>query len=1131
MSMSLGSGCNHGTLAVIDLAAVFWRNCATRASGSLTASRKAALVACKRQLNEGSDPMRQHLVGRGHHGNVFRCTGRSLLPAALSGQRRNFLQPVPRSGLCFPWESFNLLPLTAWRNNRNTFATQAHIALGDTNIRGQLPGVPRPEDVSIPMPLTDLHGSQREFELLHQSMRRLESYGLDQSAVGSAHELLRSEGPGRFRERIQGYLRSADTGTDDSILSNLDMQLLMHHNILIEDLNERILRHWIKEPELLSNAREIPRVHKELYGECTSFPILCNGGTADDRADKELPATAVRRQLVVERLVQKAAYMDYLEMQQKMEAEGRASSMGSQSRVWMVWVQKMALEINSLRHGGSERDEATMSKLSKHQQILCDLSLPAELLGIITCQTVLNKVYSPRWGKASGKQPDMRPSYGSTSEEERQRAIPFVQAVVAVGEAVGLEVCWRDRERRPQVQANGRSLNINTLMALIKRNGSNPDYEFELKEHIVPVGAALVDMMLSCAYIFDKAQKKNVNVFRHELRQSGRKTVGYLLLEQYAFEQMDLSLDDSQFFMPKHQPMVSMPRPWRPSGDNPEGGFLLHKVPFIRTSNRTGSHLKVYDSYRISRVMNILGELPWRVNKQVLNVMEEAWEKDLAIAELPPQMDPDVKELPENIQDLPEDIQKQHKIERYNATKRKNELQSERPTFKLKLKVAQQFQHAHTLYFPHNLDFRGRAYPVPPHLNHIADDVCRGLLMFAEPKPLGEHGMYWLKISLANLLGKDKLPFQERIDFIDASRDWICDVAKDPLSEANIKRWANADDGPWQALARCMELAEAWSSGDEKGFRSRLPIHLDGSCNGLQHYAALGRDEMGAQAVNLTPSERPQDVYMIVLEVVKAKVHKDADNEKNPDKQEHARKLIELGLLQRKVVKQTIMTICYGVTSVGAKAQVQGRLEEMAGEKLEPSEIKAMAGYLSQLVLKSIDEVFERAMLIKRWFDKVSAIMNKHEVPVTWISPIGLACQQPYRKLQTVTVKTKQQRVTLATKDKPDIDKARQRMGFPPNFVHSLDAAHMMMVAEGCHEHGIRFAGVHDSFWTHPGDAETLNRIIREKFVDLHSRPILQELHEDFRVQLGRSAHMLPDLPEPSTLDLELVKESPYMFD
>jgi DNA-directed RNA polymerase, mitochondrial len=42
---------------------------------------------------------------------------------------------------------------------------------------------------------------------------------------------------------------------------------------------------------------------------------------------------------------------------------------------------------------------------------------------------------------------------------------------------------------------------------------------------------------------------------------------------------------------------------------------------------------------------------------------------------------------------------------------------------------------------------------------------------------------------------------------------------------------------------------------------SHIPVHMDGSCNGLQHYAALGRDAVGGAAVHLMPCSQPQDVY------------------------------------------------------------------------------------------------------------------------------------------------------------------------------------------------------------------------------------------------------------------------------
>lgn len=44
----------------------------------------------------------------------------------------------------------------------------------------------------------------------------------------------------------------------------------------------------------------------------------------------------------------------------------------------------------------------------------------------------------------------------------------------------------------------------------------------------------------------------------------------------------------------------------------------------------------------------------------------------------------------------------------------------------------------------------------------------------------------------------------------------------------------------------------------------------------------------------------------------------------------------------------------------------------------------------------------------------------------------------------------------------------------------------------------IMFVGVHDSYWTHAGSVEEMNRVLREKFVEMHSRPLLQELYGTF---------------------------------
>lgn len=65
------------------------------------------------------------------------------------------------------------------------------------------------------------------------------------------------------------------------------------------------------------------------------------------------------------------------------------------------------------------------------------------------------------------------------------------------------------------------------------------------------------------------------------------------------------------------------------------------------------------------------------------------------------------------------------------------------------------------------MDFRGRVYPVPPHLNHLGSDLARSMLIFAEGRPLGPKGLDWLKIHLVNLTGlKKRDSIEERYETI-----------------------------------------------------------------------------------------------------------------------------------------------------------------------------------------------------------------------------------------------------------------------------------------------------------------------------------------------------------------------------
>jgi DNA-directed RNA polymerase len=126
------------------------------------------------------------------------------------------------------------------------------------------------------------------------------------------------------------------------------------------------------------------------------------------------------------------------------------------------------------------------------------------------------------------------------------------------------------------------------------------------------------------------------------------------------------------------------------------------------------------------------------------------------------------------------------------------------------------------------------------------------------------------------------------------------------------------------------------------------------------------------------------------------------------------------------------------------------------------------------------------------------------------------------------------QKITVTTEDSYDkapISAAKQRMGFPPNFVHSLDASHMILTSLRCRDAGITFASVHDSFWTHAADTDIMNTFIREEFYSMYQEPILERLRDSLVMSLGSEGHKIPPLPKQGTLDLKCVLDSPYFFD
>ncbi|MEQ1716085.1 MAG: DNA-directed RNA polymerase [Hyphomicrobium sp.] len=186
------------------------------------------------------------------------------------------------------------------------------------------------------------------------------------------------------------------------------------------------------------------------------------------------------------------------------------------------------------------------------------------------------------------------------------------------------------------------------------------------------------------------------------------------------------------------------------------------------------------------------------------------------------------------------------------------------------------------------------------------------------------------------------------------------------------------------------------------------------------------------------------------------------------------------------------------------------------------------------------------AVGVMRWLQEVSEILILAQEVPRWTTAMGFAVWHiyPAMKSKRLTIRQKWAGGVRALKPtmKEETDKLSagdSKLAISANFVHALDGAHMMMTVLKARDAGITsLRMVHDSFGTHAGDIETLNRVIREGFVEIYSgnSDPLQELYERGLAALGRVNERkrkklsLDAPPRIGTLDIGQVLHSPYFF-
>ncbi len=596
-----------------------------------------------------------------------------------------------------------------------------------------------------------------------------------------------------------------------------------------------------------------------------------------------------------------------------------------------------------------------------------------------------------------------------------------------------------------------------------------------------------------------------------------------------------------ELLTPERLPMLCTPRRWSSPFN---GGYLTKgmRKPLVKTRSRGYlAEMKEWEMPAVYAAVNALQGTEWSVNQPIFGLINALHENNSTLGGLPEREDRPLPAKPweEGEEPTPEALHA-WKVEAARTHEFNYKLMSKRLQLVQKLWTAEMMQsRGNRFHYVYSMDWRGRMYPAGSGMNPQGDDVAKALLTFTESVPLGEEGAYWLAVHGANCYGVDKVNFDERIAWVESHQDLILRSAADPVG---CTWWAAGKDGrevqdgsigeinqggPFQFLAFCLEWArlQAWvdAGAEPSTFTSNLPAAFDGACNGLQNFSALLRDPVGGAATGLVPGENPADIYSVVANASQTIIDTAAWQGNTTAKR-------WVGKMTRRLAKRNTMTVPYGVTKRGMKDQLFSDLVDSLPEHRSED-----AAFLADCNYAAISTTVVAANVAMEWLKEAAKVASSNKLPVHWETPMGFLAVQDYRidvgDTADFTVLGRRYQL-LINREGDKLNTRKQALGISPNFVHSLDAAHLQRTVTYCVEDGMKdFAMIHDSYGCHAGHATLLRDNLRDAFVDQYTPNVLKKFRDELAEQLPEELREeLPPLPEMGTLDLEQVRKSEYFF-
>lgn len=588
--------------------------------------------------------------------------------------------------------------------------------------------------------------------------------------------------------------------------------------------------------------------------------------------------------------------------------------------------------------------------------------------------------------------------------------------------------------------------------------------------------------------------------------------------------------DELKAKYPFYLPLVSPPDDWTAPNDGGYPSNVFMRWPLVHQYSKKAPKLTKEEMPEVYESVNSLQRVAWRINDFVFAVFDHYWREGQEVADIPGGNLRELPPKPEDIGDNPDSRRdwKRKASAIYNINVK---LGTKKILYGKIHFVARHYQYQ-DFWFPYKLDFRGRAYPIPAFLNPQGCPLSKGLLRFSEGKRITtDEAAGWFFIHGANTWGLDKVSFEERIAWVGEHDNFIRDIAADPLTN---RGWEEADS-PWQFLAWCEEYANWYEAPDT--FQSHLPIAMDGTNNGLQIYSLLLRDPVGAEATNVSPTDKPRDIYQDVADDVTRMLQEETDERYT----EYARNWLSFsgGHIPRACCKRPVMVLPYGGTSYSIRQYVEDWYEELLVERgLEldrpfPTTFHHTR-YLTQLILSAISSRLVGATTGMAWLRDIANLCSDHKVAIQWTTPTKFKVFQLVPNLKKITISTqigKHHRCRkVFLQDELSISRRGQADGLAPNFIHSLDAAIMTLTTQRATAEGIvNLNMVHDSFACHAADAPRLAEILRQVVVEVFSVDRLAEFRAEIQRLLGPTVDV-PEVPPLGTLDVTSVVNSSYFF-